>query len=295
MQRGFLALFVSFIFILQISVSSLQAAIVLRQPATPLIVTRTSGSQQTVSTSSTQLQPGALLVQSNAALGSSAVVTDVTLSGTAETIAGSDDETGSVVLKATAGGQSRVDLSLSGGVRSEVRSVDGSGSPVGLWSGPDGVQHAISYHNLFTDPSWFFPALTVRRLVNITGLIGSYVGLENLNGQSVQHISFAKPPDAASAGPNAPVIQHLTQIDLYLDPTTLLPVALSFPTHPDNNELLDIPVQIQFSAYQNINGVQIPFHIQKYLNGSLALDLQVQAATLNTVIPASAFGAEITQ
>jgi hypothetical protein len=293
MQRGFLALFVSFLVILPVSVGALHATVI-PPPATFPISTPPTSSRQTVNPTSAQLQPAALLIQSNAALASSVTVSDITLAGTAESIAGSDDETGSVLLKATAGGQSRIDLSLSAGVRSEVRSVDGGGSPIGVWSGPDGVQHAISYHNLFTDPSWFFPALTVRRLVNITGLLGSYVGLETLNGQSVHHISFAQPPDAA-AGANASIIQHLTQIDLYLDPMTLLPVALSFATHPDNNELLDIPVQIQFSGYQNISGVQTPFHIQKFLNGSLSLDLQVQSATLNTGIPASAFGAEITQ
>ncbi len=53
-------------------------------------------------------------------------------------------------------------------------------------------------------------------------------------------------------------MQHLAQMNFYLDPTTLLPVALSFSTHPDNTELLDISVQIQFSNYQTIGGVQFP-------------------------------------
>lgn len=84
-------------------------------------------------------------------------------------------------------------------------------------------------------------------------------------------------------------------MDLFLNSTTLLPVALSFAAHPDNNALLDIPVQVQFSNYQNVGGVQIPFHIQKFLNYSLSLDLQVQSAVLNSGLSANSFGVQVAQ
>jgi hypothetical protein len=255
---------------------------------------RPTSAQQTSSPTTVEPQASTLLAQAAAALGSSTSIADVTLTGTAQSIAGSDDESGTVSLKAMAGGESRMDLILSSGVRSEIRSFDTSNSQIGAWSGVDGVQHAISYHNLLTDSSWFFPALTLRRLVSATGIIGTYVGQETLKGQSVLHVSFVQPPSTA-AGANAAVMQHLTQMDLYLDPTSLLPVALSFMTHPDNNELLDIPVQVQFSNYQSIGGVQIPFHVQKFLNGSLSLDVQVQSAVLNSGLSSSAFAVQVSQ
>jgi hypothetical protein len=239
-------------------------------------------------------QGTALLQQALTALSGGTSITDVTLSGTARCIAGSDDESGTAVLKALVAGASRMDLTLSGVNRSEIRSVDGNNSPIGAWSGPDGVQHAISYHNLSTDSSWFFPALTFRRLANTAGIVGTYVGQETWNGQSVLHVSFSQPASVATAS-NAAVMQHLTEMDFYLDPTTLFPVALSFSIHPDGNELLDIPVQIQFSNYQNTGGVQTPFHIQKFLNGSLSLDLQVQSAVLNSGLSASEFSVQTAQ
>ena len=250
-----------------------------------------SVAQQTPSSSAQAMN---LLQQALAALNPGAPTTDVTLSGSAHYIAGSDDETGTAVLKAMGGGASRMDLTLSSGIRSEVHSVDASGSSVGAWSGSDGVQHAISFHNLLTDSSWFFPGLTLTRLVNTTGIVGTYAGQEILNGQSVLHLSFSQPPTNAS-GPDAAVMQHLSQIEFYLDSTTLLPVALSYAIHPDNNELLDIPVQILFSNYQNVSGVRIPFHVQKLLNGCLTLDLQVQSATLNSGLSANAFSVQIAQ
>jgi len=250
--------------------------------------------QQSTSTSTAQPQASTLLAQSAAALGASGSISDVTLTGTAQSIAGSDDESGTVIMKAMAAGESRMDLTLSASNRSEIRSVDSNGNLLGAWSGSDGIQHAISYDNLLTDSSWFFPALTLNRLLNNTAVVGTYIGQETLNGQSVLHVSLSQPP-AGLTGQQAALPQHLTQMDFYLNPTTMLPVALSFTTHPDNNALLDIPVQIQFSNYQNIGGVQIPFLVQKFLNGSLSLNLQVQSATLNSGLSASAFTVQVAQ
>jgi hypothetical protein len=249
---------------------------------------------QTTSPATTQPQASTLLAQSAAALMGSATVTDVTLTGNARRIAGSDDESGTASLKAMAAGESRMDLTLSGGVRSEIRTFDPNNNPIGAWSGVDGIQHAIAYHNLLTDSSWFFPALTLNRLASSAGIVGTYVGQETINGQSVLHISFSQSP-AGLTGKAAVFQQHLSQMELFLNPATLLPVALSFTTHPDSNALLDIPVQIQFSDYQNITGVQIPFHVQKFLNYSLSLDLQVQSAVLNSGLPSSSFGLQVAQ
>jgi hypothetical protein len=48
-------------------------------------------------------------------------------------------------------------------------------------------------------------------------------------------------------------------------------------------------VEIDFSNYQAVNGVQVPFRVQKFLNGSLFLDVTVQSAVLNSGIPQSDF------
>lgn len=216
-----------------------------------------------------------------AALAGPTVISDVTLSGTAERIAGSDDETGTVSLQALAAGASRMSLSLSSGPRIEVQNLAGT-APVGSWSGPDGVSHAIAQHNLMTDPSWFFPALALSRMLSTPGYMVKYVGQETWNSTSVQHISFYQQNSDA-------LLQQLTQMDFYLDSTTLLPVAATYNIHPDNDAGLDIPVTIQFSGYAANSGVQVPLHVQKYINNNLALDLQLQAARFNTGLSASAF------
>jgi hypothetical protein len=231
------------------------------------------------------VQAPVLLQSALAALAGANHVTDVTLSGTAHYIAGSDDETGTATLKAIAGA-SRIDLSLSSGPRGEVWN-NLSGSPVGMWSGPDAVSHPISFHNLLLiDPAWFFPAFPISRGL-ATGYTATYVGPETHNSVAVQHLSISQQP--ADPSDAAALFQHLSQVDIYLDSSTFLPVALAFNIHPDDNALLDIPVEVRFSDYRSVNGVQVPFHVQKFLNNGFILDVQFTTAVLNTGLAASLF------
>ncbi len=62
---------------------------------------------------------------------------------------------------------------------------------------------------------------------------------------------------------------------------------MTFNTHPDNDAGRDIPVEIRFSDYRVVNRVQTPFRVQKYVNNSLVLDFQFEAAALNTGLTAS--------
>jgi hypothetical protein len=235
-----------------------------------------------------------LLAESAAALSGSVTVSDVTLTGTAESIAGSDNESGTVGMKAMAPGESRVDLTLPSGSRSQVRSFDSNGNLIGAWSGPDAVQHPISFHNMLTDSSWFFPALTLNRVAGNSNIAATYIGQESLNGQSVLHVAVSQIPTVATA-PDVAIMQHLTQMDFYLDPTSYLPVALAFNTHPDTTELTDISIQVLFSNYQTFSGVQVPTHVQQFLNGCLSLDLQIQSVVLNSGLTPSGFTVQVSQ
>jgi hypothetical protein len=230
-----------------------------------------------------------LLAQSLAALNGQATLTDVTLSSTVRRVAGSDDDTGTAVLKAIAAGASRTDLTLSSGQRSEVCDLSAA-MPTGTWSGPDRISHAISFHNLISEPVWFFPAFAIARRLSASGYVVTYIGHETHNGQAVEHISVSQTAPVPNP-PGGATFEHLTQIDFFLDSTSLLPSAIAFNLHPDNNALLDIPVEVQFNDYRAINGAQVPYHVQKLLNNTLILDFKVQTVTLNSGLAASTFSA----
>jgi len=252
--------------------------------AVPLLARQTATAAAAASSSPQALT---LLQNSLAALTRGQSLTDITLTGTAQLIAGSDDETGTGSLRALASGAARSDLTLSSGPRSEVANLI-TAPPAGMWSGPDGVGHAISYHNLLMEPAWFFPAFAISRRLTNSNFVASYIGPETHNGQAVIHISVSQTHPSPDP-PGGPTFAHLTQVDFFLDSTTLFPAAITFNAHPDRNAMVDLPMEIDFSNYTAVNGVRIPFHIQKFLNNSLILDFQIQSVTPNSGLTASAF------
>jgi hypothetical protein len=243
---------------------------------------------QQLSTQTPQTMQGLrILQQSLGVVVGATAINDVTLTGAARRIAGSDDETGTVVLKALATGEARADFSFPSGPLSEVwvNSVNGQS---GRWTGPDGKTHAMSQHNLLTDSSWFFPPLTLSKWLSTPGYAISLVGQESRNGGTVEHVTISLLATTLPADISA-TFQHLSQTEIYLDSASGLPVALAFNIHPDNNLLLDIPMEIRLSDYRNVNGARVPFHVEKYLNNSLILDLQFDAVTLNTGLSTGEF------
>jgi hypothetical protein len=245
-----------------------------------------SGQQTTVTSSQGLLY----LQRSLSQLVGDTPISDVTLKGSVRRIAGSDDDSGTSTLKAVSSGSSRIDITLPFGELSEVRVASTSSGVVGSWSGPDGVAHAISYYNLLTDPG-LFPAFTFGGLAGSSNAVVTFVGQEARNDASVLHVSAYRQPQQSNPS-DAPMMQHLSQIEIFLDPTTLFPTALAYNIHPDDNGLLDIPVEIRFSDYRSVSSAQVPFHVQKFINNTLTLDLQFTSAATNTGLSSSDFSVQ---
>jgi hypothetical protein len=224
-----------------------------------------------------------LIASSLKALTGGVAVNDVTLQASATYVAGSDEESGTATLTASGNRQSLVQLNLSGGTRQEIR--DG---PAGAWSGPDGTAHSMAIHNCWTDASWFFPALTLEAIAADPQTAVSYLGPDSSKGRPLLHLQVTRVPPGQSADLTA-LIQRLSRMDIYLDPQSFLPLILDFNTHPDADAGTNIPVEIQFGSFQKNNGALVPFRIQKYLQGSLLLDLVVTNVSINSGVSSSVF------
>ena len=166
--------------------------------------------------------------------------------------------------------------------------MSSSNEPTGGTSGPDGVVHPIAYHNLVNDWGWF-PLFFLAASTDVQKSVVSLVGTETHNDKPLIHLTVSQRFPYLS-GNGANLMSHLSQVEIFLDEATHLPSAILYNIHPDDNALLDIPVELQFSDYRSVNGAQIPFHIQKSINGSLTLDLQFQNAALNTGVNAAQVG-----
>jgi hypothetical protein len=214
------------------------------------------------------------------ALTNGVAVSDVTLSGNATWIAGSDKETGPATLQAKGAGESRIDLKVSGGTRTEVHN-DTPGSPQGESIAPDGTVQPWPQHNCWINGGWFFPALSILAATPDPSVIFTYVGVESRDTGSVQHLRAYRYLASKKPGLVA-LVTSLSTEDIYLDSTSFHPVAFIFNTHPDDDEATNISVEIDFSDYQLVSSAQIPMHVQKLINGGLAVDIAVTNAVVNS-------------
>jgi hypothetical protein len=228
-------------------------------------------------------QAVALAQQSVAVLTGGTTISDVTLNANVTSTLGSDNETGTATLKGKGPGESRVDLNLSGGTRSDVRNVT-SGSPAGAWEKNGNSSTAYAFHNCWTNASWFFPALSSLSQTANPSFIFKYIGQEQQGGFSMQHIQVYQVP---AQGPKSAA--RLSLMDFYLDSTSYLPLAIGFKVHPDNEMTTDIPVEIAFADYRAVGGIQVPFHFQRSFNGGVVLDVNVTSAVFNSGLPDSLF------
>jgi len=208
----------------------------------------------------------------------------VTLTGTATWGAGSTD-TGTVTLKAIGTGKSRMDLTLTDGTRTEIRDAS-AGNARGKWISPDGTSGMFAAHNTQTDPVWFFPLL--GSLSGGMQTVLSYIGKENRDGHLVEHLRSMASHAASAAGTDS-TPKKLSAMDFYLDAETHLPVALEFYLHPDNDSSTNILIEIDYSDYQVISGVQVPMCIQRSANGAPVVDISVTSATFNAGVALSDF------
>jgi hypothetical protein len=213
--------------------------------------------------------------QAIAALTGGTSVTDVTVTGTVTWTSGSDNETGTVTLYGKGQYESRIDLVLTGGNRSEI--VNGTNAPQAEWTDSSGNTHLYAAQNCVTDAVWFFPVFSSLAFGGNSNQVLTYVGLETLNGVSVQHLNSVWYGLA------------LTSMDFYLDATTFLPVQINFNAHPDSDAGTNIPVQVLFSNYQTVNGLQLPYTIQKTFNGTVLLSAQLTNVSVNSGLSDSLF------
>jgi len=223
----------------------------------------------------------ALIAKSVLAMTGGTTLSGVTLNANAIWIAGSDYFTGPATLQAAGTTDSRIDLNLNGLTRTDIRTTSG-GFPGGSSTGASAKAQPFAQHNCWTEPVWFFPALSSLTVAATnTNLVFSYVGQEMHGSVSTQHIRMIQvwPADDVRTLIN---VQRMSTTEFYLDSASLLPVAIAYKVHPDKDANTDIPMEIGFANYQVVSGIAVPHHIQRSVNGEVDLDLTVTNAVMNS-------------
>ena len=216
-----------------------------------------------------------LAAQSIVALTHGSAITDVRLTADVTWIGGPEPESGTGVLLAKGASESRIDLALnSGGTRSEIR--NSFNGPAGKWVNPNGKSGKNALHNCWTDAAWFFPAFSSLGHIGDSRFVFSYLGEETWNGLSTKHLRVYQ------VQPGFKEAQRLSTMDLYLDPTSLLMLGVAYKTHADNNMNVDLLSEVRFADYRLMNGIEVPFHIQRLQGGALLTDISVTGVSFNT-------------
>jgi hypothetical protein len=198
-------------------------------------------------------------------------VHQIQMTGTAAWHYGSDEQTGTVTLTAAASGASRVELHLARGNWVETQGALTDPDRTCTQQGFDGVVHQIAAHNCFLGAVWFLPQITLQPGAGakdgVTVSAGTS-GTGNARLHHERHVSRVRNASTAS------LIARLSAVDVELDAAGR-PTVLYFNSHPETDAGLDLPTDVHFSDYRLVQGEHVPFHIQKFVNNTLVLDLQI--------------------
>ena len=207
----------------------------------------------------------------------SVLKSSLVISGTADWYAGSTHERGAATLTARADGSTEVMLGLDTGARAEMTGPLGSRTCQRM--DKDGKTYPVNGANCFTPLPWFSPAL----LSLLTGGPGVSVSdLGEIADQGV--VRHAVRVQCVSGVPNLPDqdwISAATQVTIFFDTATLLPASLTYGLHPDGADNRSIPVRVDFSDYRLVSGLPVPFHVDRYINGTRELSIAAASVTLN--------------
>ncbi len=222
-----------------------------------------------------------ILTQTSQAFSAGKTVASVEMTGTAHWYVGVANETdsGPAKLSANENGENRAEFDFSSGTRIEALSAIADGRTC-TWSGKDGVSHDMASSNCWTATVWFLPHLALQS----AGLPPA-VSMQSLPADKTHSSPYLRHQLTIAPGATKPevtaLIRSWSTTDLILEPATNLPSILKYNIHPDNHSSVNLQVEVRYSNYKSVSGVQLPMHIERRVNGSLQVSIDIESAVVN--------------
>ena len=144
------------------------------------------------------------------------------------------------------------------------------------------MSHEIDFGNCLQPAVWFLPALSLQPALASSAMnaVDLGTGAVGSSSNSYRHVQSKLSPSNLPTKMAKSLTQRSTT-DLGMDPKSLLPAVLTYSVHPDNGANVQIAIEVRYSDYRAINGVMIPFHIERLVNGTLQLDILVSSVQVN--------------
>jgi hypothetical protein len=216
--------------------------------------------------------------KAEAAVTGGKAIRSIVLSGIAEWIAGSFHENGTAQLQANADGSTNVQFNLGKASRTETQTLTDT-SRCCQWTDSTGKTHEIVGANCLTSVPWFAPGLVIQPSAQLPAIIVSTDDGDVAKGDSSAHQISYSLNLAAKNEAFAKRIRKTSTTNIFFDPQTFLPTSLEYAIHPDDDDLQSLDVKVVFSDYRSIAGVMLPFHIERFVNNTLQLKLDISNAS----------------
>ena len=206
-------------------------------------------------------------------------LSSVALNATAQWSLGSQKETGTAVLQAKPDGTSSMQLILSKATRTEARKALGDARSC-LWSDAAGT-HQVNDVDCNAPVNWFAPFLSIQPATSVLPLLNIVDdGLVTTESGTFRQISYRLPMHGNQSTLTDPLTSG-TRVSVLYDPQTLLPSSVEYMQHADSDLNTTFPVRVAYSSYQLVQGVPVPYQIDRYVSNVLQLSLTVTHASLN--------------
>jgi hypothetical protein len=205
-------------------------------------------------------------------------VTSVTLTGATTWTAGSLQDTGSVILKASVDGSSSETWSLA----SQPYSVANTSFTDGRTC--NSVDSAAKIHQdaspaCFRAAPWFAPWMSLLMLSNNVLLRTSGAHFTGGSESESQLQYMTNLGSTGTANASLAIVQSGTVIGLVIDPKTSLVDELDFNQSIDSDVSRVISYRIVFGDYRSDGGFVLPHHIQRYIQRTLQADITITNIT----------------
>jgi hypothetical protein len=246
------------------------------------LVSAELNSQQTSPTVQRDAQAISVLQQAVAAMANSAPA-DSMATGTVTVVEGSTTQSGAIQILTLGTSQTAETITLPEGQRAVIYSNGASKEINGTQSSNPPMELVL------TDQSTDFPIpFLMSALDNLDESI-HYVGLETLEGQSVQHIQFC---NSFASKPHLQILTPFSTNDIWISSSSGLPMKISYSRRAGGQGVPSFPVEVSFSNYIRVNGVLYPFQINKSFNGTPWETITIQSVAFNTGLTAAQFPVE---
>jgi hypothetical protein len=202
----------------------------------------------------------------------------LTFTGTAAWTAGSLQDSGNVVLTASADGSSNETWSLSSQPHTLASTAFTNGRSCSYVDSA-GKNHQDASPGCFRAVPWFAPWMSMVMLPNNVLLRTSGAALAAADGTNAQLQYMTNLGTATTPNPQLAAFNSGTVVGLVVDPKTSLIDEVDFNQTIDSDTARVIPYRIVFSDYRPDAGLILPHHIQRYIQRTLQADITITNIT----------------